>query len=424
VREQPDQDRPVSATEPVATADATETLAEVMAEVQADADRAAEAADQAAAAAGQATDAAEEADEAADAAERADDDAHLGEPGEPLRHSPYYLGFFGGLGALTAFWLGQQILAVGSIIILIVVSMFLAAGLNPLVEWFMRRGLKRSWSVLAVITLVLGGLALFIAAIVPVISDQVKTLTDNAPGWLDQLQKNKQIKKWNNDYDIINKAKDYIAAGNFSQKLFGGVLGFGLAVLSALANAFVVVVLTLYFLASLPKTKSAIFQLAPASRRDRVTRLGDQVLRGVGGYVSGAFVVATCAGVSSLIFLFIAGLGQYAVALAFVVALLDVIPMIGATIGAVIVTAIAFAEDPKIGIACVIFYVIYQQVENYVIYPRVMSKSVDVPGAVTVIAALTGAALFGVVGALLAIPTAASILMLTREVWVRRQDAR
>ena len=125
-----------------------------------------------------------------------------------------------------------------------------------------------------------------------------------------------------------------------------------------------------------------------------------------------------------MVFLFAVGLGKYAVALAFVVAVLDVIPMIGATIGAVVVTAIAFAEDPKIGIACVIFYVIYQQVENYVIYPRVMSKSVDVPGAVTVIAALVGAALLGVVGALLAIPTAAAILMLTREVFVRRQDQR
>jgi predicted PurR-regulated permease PerM len=148
------------------------------------------------------------------------------------------------------------------------------------------------------------------------------------------------------------------------------------------------------------------------------------VVRSVGGYMSGAFIVAMCAGISSLIFLFIVGLSEYAVALAFVVAILDVIPMIGATLGAVIVTAIGFAEDWKIGLACAIFYIIYQQVENYVIYPRVMSKSVDVPGAVTVIAALTGAALFGVVGALLAIPTAASILMLTREVWVRRQDTR
>ena len=105
------------------------------------------------------------------------------------------------------------------------------------------------------------------------------------------------------------------------------------------------------------------------------------------------------------------------------VALLDVIPMIGATLGAIIVSAIGFAEDPRIGLACVIFYVIYQQLENYVIYPRVMAHSVDIPGAVTVIAALIGAALLGVIGALLAIPTAAAILMLTREIVIRRQDA-
>ena len=127
---------------------------------------------------------------------------------------------------------------------------------------------------------------------------------------------------------------------------------------------------------------------------------------------------------ATLVVLFVVGLGKYAVALAVVVALLDVIPMIGATIGAVVVTAIAFAEDWKVGVACIVFYVVYQQVENYLIYPRVMSRSVDIPGAVTVIAALIGAGLLGVVGALLAIPTAASLLMLTREVFVRRQDQR
>jgi len=132
--------------------------------------------------------------------------------------------------------------------------------------------------------------------------------------------------------------------------------------------------------------------------------------------------VALVSGVSSLVFLFVIGLGEYAVALATVVALLGVIPMIGATLGAVVVTAIGFATDVRTGIACIIFYVVYQQVENYLIYPRVMSRSVDLPGAVIVIAALVGAALLGVVGALLAIPTAAGILMLLREVYVRRQD--
>ena len=353
------------------------------------------------------------------------DPDYLGEPGPPLDHrAPFYLGFVGASGALVAYWLATNIAAIGSTLVLIVVSFFIAAGLNPSVEWIERRGARRRYAVIYVIIAVVIAVTLFVVAIVPVITDQVASITANAPGWFEDLQRNRQIQDLDDEYQIIDKVQDYVTGGDFVGTLFGGALGFGLAVLGALFNAFIVLVLTLYFLSSLATTKTALYRLAPASRRDRVTRLGDRILRSVGGYVSGAFVVAMCAGFSSLVFLFAVGLGKYAVALAFVVALLDVIPMIGATIGAVIVTAIAFAEDPKIGIACVIFYVIYQQVENYVIYPRVMSKSVDVPGAVTVIAALTGAALLGVVGALLAIPTAAAILMLTREVFVRRQDAR
>ncbi|WP_372735957.1 AI-2E family transporter [Nocardioides sp.] len=349
----------------------------------------------------------------------------LGEPGPPLDHrAPLYVGFVGAAGALLAFWLAMHLNAIAPTLLLIVVSFFLAAGLNPAVEWFEGHGMRRSYAVFAVIMTVLAAIALFVLAIVPVITDQIASITSNAPDWLDELRNNKSVQKFDDEYQVIDKIRDYVTDGDFLGTIFGGALGFGLAVLGALFNGFIVLVLTLYFLASLSTTKSALYQLAPASRRNRVSRLGDWIIRSVGGYVSGAFIVATCAGLSSLVFLFAVGLGKYAVALAFVVALLDVIPMIGATIGAVIVTAIGFAEDPKIGIACVIFYVIYQQVENYVIYPRVMSKSVDIPGAVTVIAALTGAALLGVVGALLAIPTAAAVLMLTREVFVRRQDLR
>lgn len=352
-----------------------------------------------------------------------DDD--LGVPGPPLDHrAPFFVGFVGGLGFLIALWLALKIQSVGPTLMLVVVALFLAAGLNPSVEFFEKRGMRRAYAVLTVIFLFLAAVALFVVAIAPVIADQVKALTDNAPQWLDELQRNRQVQRLDDEYDIISKIQDYVTDGKFVGAIFGGAVGIGLAVLGALFNGFIIIVLTLYFLSSLETTKSAIYQLAPASRRDRVSKLGNRIVRSVGGYVSGAFVVAMCAGISSLIFLFVAGLGQYAVALAFVVALLDVIPMIGATIGAVIVTAIAFATDWKIGVACLIFYVIYQQLENYVIYPRVMSKSVELPGAATVIAALIGAALFGVIGALLAIPTAASILMLVREVWVRRQDAR
>jgi predicted PurR-regulated permease PerM len=352
-------------------------------------------------------------------------DADLGRPGPRLdRHSPFYIGFFGGLGFVLAGWLFGQLERVGGVLILIVVSLFIAAGLNPSVEWFQRRGLRRSLAVTMVIILFLCGVALFLWAIVPVITKQVAEITDNAPEWFDQLQRNRQVQELDDQFDIIDKVRDYVQDGKFATGVFGGVLGVSLRVLGALANAFVIIVLTLYFLSSLETTKKALYGLAPASRRERVGKLGDRVIESVGGYVAGAFVVAICAGVSSLIFLFVVGLGEYAVALAFVVTLLDVIPMIGATIGAVVVSAIGFATDWKIGVACVIFYLIYQQLENYVLYPRVMSRSVDIPGAVTVIAALVGAALLGVVGALLAIPTAAAILLITREVFIRRQDAR
>jgi predicted PurR-regulated permease PerM len=351
-------------------------------------------------------------------------DSPYGEPGPPLAHTPFYMGLLGGLGLFVAYWLATRFLEIGSVLVLVVVALFLAAGLNPVVEYFMARGMRRSWALLVVIAGVLLALALFILAIVPVVTDQVTTITDNAPGWLDELLHNKQIQDLNDQYDLVDKAKEYISSGDLWQAVFGGALNVGLKVLSLLGNVFVVIVLTLYFLASLPKIKRALYRLAPASRRERVSKLGDQIVRSIGGYVSGAFVIALLAGVTSLIFLVAIGLGEYAVALALVVAILDVIPMIGATLGAIVVCAIAFATDPKMGIASVIFYVAYQQVENYLIYPRVMSRSVEIPGAMTVIAALIGAALLGVVGALLAIPAAAAVLLIVREVWVTRQDAR
>jgi len=339
-------------------------------------------------------------------------------------HNPFVTGFLLAAGALLAWWLGGLILRAGSVIVLIVVSLFIAFGLSPVVEWLRHRGVRRRYAVLFVALGFLAALALFVLAIAPVVADQVAALTKNAPEYFDQLLHNRQIERWDQQYDIVSKAQEYVTSGKITQGLFGGVLGVSLAILSALGNAFIVIVLTLYFLATLDTVKHGLYRLAPASRRDRVESLGDRILDGIGGYVSGAFLVAMCAGFSTLIFLFIVGLGEYAVALAVVVAILDVIPMIGATLGAIVVSAIGLATDVQIGIACIIFFLIYQQLENYVIYPRVMSKSVDIPGSVTVIAALVGASLLGVIGALLAIPTAAAILLLVRELVLHKQDRR
>lgn len=343
-------------------------------------------------------------------------------PPRPFGRGPVAFGFLFAVGALTAYWLGSLLLSISGLILLIVVALFLAAGLSPAVELLVRRGLGRAWALLAVIAAVLAAVTLFFVALVPVITEQVTRIVENAPGWLRQLQQHERIQALDAEYAIIDKFESFITSGDWASGLFGGVVGIGLAVLGLLANAFLVTVLTLYFLASMTHTKRSLYVLAPASRRARVEELGERIFASVGGYVSGAFVVAMTSGITSLIFLFVVGLGEYAIALAAVVALLGVIPMIGATIGAVVVSAIGFATDVKIGIACVIFYVIYQQVENYLIYPRVMQRAVDVPGAVIVIAAMIGAGLLGVVGALLAIPMAAAILMLIKELWIPHQD--
>lgn len=348
----------------------------------------------------------------------------MGAPGPPLRRgSPFVFGFFAVLGGLVAWGLWNALGQAKSVLILLIVSMFIAVGLNPLVEWFMRRGLKRGLSVAVVFLLMILAVSGVGFAIVPVVTDQIDGLIKNAPDWLTLLQKSETIDELNKRYNFIAKAQEYIQDPALAQKAFGGVLGVGKVVANALFSAFTILILTLYFLASLPSVKRAAYSLVPATRRTRVSILGDEVLSRVGGYVSGQFLVALCAGFFMFVFLEIVGLNQYAVALAIVVMFTAFIPMVGGLIGVVLVAAIGFTDGLWVGVACLAYGIIYQQIENYVVAPRIMRRAVDIPGAVTVIAALLGGALLGVVGALLAIPTAAAILLIIREVWVRKADA-
>jgi predicted PurR-regulated permease PerM len=354
--------------------------------------------------------------------ERHPDDG-MGRPGPPLRRSnPFVFGFFAALGVLVAWGLWNALGQAKSVLILLIVSMFIAVGLNPLVEWFMRRGLKRGLSVGVVFILMILAVAGVGFAIVPVVTDQINGLIKNAPDWLDLLTKSKTLNELNDRYQFIQKAQDYIQDPALAQRAFGGILGVGKVVANALFSGFTILILTLYFLASLPTVKRAAYSLVPASRRKRVSILGDEVLGRVGGYVSGQFLVALCAGFFMFVFLEIVGLNQYAVALAIVVMFTAFIPMVGGLIGVVLVAAIGFTDGLWIGVACLAYGIIYQQIENYVVAPRIMRRAVDIPGAVTVIAALLGGALLGVVGALLAIPTAAAVLLIIREVWVRKAD--
>ena len=349
-------------------------------------------------------------------------DPAFGRLGRPLRRdSPFMLGFLGALGVFLAWFLTQALVHARGVIILIVVSLFLAIGLNPVVEWLMSHGLRRGLAIALVFFAVIGAFVGFGFAVVPPAAEQSNAFVKELPTYLDDLRKNGTVRQFDEDYGVIQRAKDYVTTGDLGQRVFGGLVGVGRVVLNAAFGALSVLIMTLYFLAALPSMKRQGYRLVPASRRERVQLLTDEILTRIGGFVSGAFTVAFVAGITSYAFLLITGM-PYALALAVFVALLDLIPLVGATIAAVAVSAIGFTESAAVGVACVIFYVAYQQFENYVVYPRVMRRAVDVPAPVTVVAVLLGGALLGIVGALLAIPTAAALLLVVRQVAIPRMD--
>ena len=349
-------------------------------------------------------------------------DPRFGRPGQPLRRdSPFMLGFLGALGVFLAWFLTQAIVEARGVILLIVVSLFLAVGLNPLVEWLVTRGLRRGAAIGAVFLAVIAAFVGFGFAVVPPVVEQTDEFVQELPAYLDDLRKNGTIRRFDEEYGVIERAQDYVTSDDLGKRLFGGIVGAGRVVLSAAFGVLSVLIMTLYFLAALPSMKQQAYRLVPASRRERVTLLGDEILTRIGGFVSGAFTVAFIAALTSYVFLTAVGL-PFALALAVFVGLLDLIPLVGATIAAVVVSLLGFTESVTVGLLCVAFYVAYQQFENYVVYPRVMRRAVDVPAPVTVVAALLGGTLLGIVGALIAIPVAAAVLLVVRQVTVPRMD--
>ena len=337
--------------------------------------------------------------------------------------SPLRIGFLGAVGVLLAYALAQAVLKSQSILILVVVAFFIALGLNPLVRMLTRAGVKRGLAVLIVLLGVVVVFALAIFAVVPVFVDQIANLVRTGPDILQNTLRNPQVNALNDRYQVIDRARDAVSSGGLASRVFGGVVGAASAALGALLSGFTLLILSLYFLVSLPAIKDAIVRLAPASRRNRTSYLSEQIFTRISSYISGTFVVAAIAGIISYIFLLIIGLGDYALALAVLIAVLDIIPLVGASIAALIIVIIAFVQSPTTGIIALAFYLLYQQFENYVVQPRVFKKAVDVPGALVVIAALIGGTLLGIVGALLAVPVAAIALLILREVAQPRLDA-
>jgi predicted PurR-regulated permease PerM len=364
-----------------------------------------------------------------------EDDAHeedggqaghrFGRAGRPLnRQSPFYMGFVGALGVLSALLIWQVLGRLTTTITLVVVAFFLTLALNPLVEWLTRQSVARGLAVAVVFMGVVVVFALLGLLVVPPVVTQGSDLLQKAPDWIDQVLNSDFVRRLDREYDVVDRiqseATKRLSDGNFISSVFGGVLGVGAAVVGGVFQTFTVLVLTLFLLASFPHVKQAAYAMVPASRRPRVMSLSEEIMRRTGSYAIGQVAVATINAVCSWIMMMVVGI-PYAAVLAVAVGFLGLIPMVGATIGAAVVCAVALFDEPRKAVIALVYYVVYQQLENYVVAPRIMQRTVSVPGAVTVVAALAGGTLLGVLGALLAIPVAAGLLLLYEEVLLPRQ---
>jgi predicted PurR-regulated permease PerM len=345
----------------------------------------------------------------------------FGTRGKPLdRYSPFFVGFTGALGVLAAWAVYKAVVSVWSILLLILVAAFLAIGLNPAVVRLKGWGLRRGFAVAVVGLAAVGVVTGMIFALAPPIVDQTDGLSTALPGYIEDLKKNQVLNDLNERFDLLDKLKT-AATGENASKAVGGVLGGVGLVLGTLFNIVTGLILMFYFLAAFDRLKNGAYRLVPATRRERTQLLGDEMLARVGSYLSGAVIIAAIAGVSSFTFMWITDI-PYPFALALVVAILDLIPQIGATLGAVVVVIVAFFVSVPVGVAALIFFVAYQQLENWIIYPRVMRRSVNVSDLAAIVSVLLGASLLGIIGALLAIPVCAAVQLIVREVVIPRQD--
>ncbi len=348
----------------------------------------------------------------------------FGELGAPInRANPFYFGFIATLGALSAIVLLRALASLSQIFVLILIALFLATGLNPAVESLRRKNLSRTTAVTIIFTSVIAFVIFFALVVAPPVLSQGTQLINKAPQLLDELTNNQTIARLNDEYGIIDtlqsKLKAVTSNGTLLISTFGGVLGVGKSILSGFFSFLTVLVLTLYFITSLPQAVNLGLSLVPATRRERVGRLTEAIIARVGSFVGSQIVIAVMASIFVLLLSLVLGLPS-PFAIAMIIFVCGLIPLIGHFIGSSIVTIIALTQSVPIGVIALVAYVVYVQVENYVVTPRIMKKTMSVPGVVTIIAALIGSSLLGLVGGLLAVPVAAAIILILDEVVIPR----
>ena len=345
-----------------------------------------------------------------------------GHPGAPIsRQTPFNRGFLFTLGGLSALVLGFAVAKPASVLVLVLISALLAVGLDPLVRSPCAAGVKRGWAVLR------GRGAVLRRDRRDRVRDRGRAASRRSPSSSTTRRScsgtcaaTGSIAKLDTKYHVLSGLQDQDPGRepvvlDAEPDLRRGHLG-GQPARSTPSSSWCSRCTSWPRCRSMKRGRCTRW-LRP-SRRERVEKLGDAILRSVGGYVIGAVGVALLAGTVTLILLLSVGLSEYALPLALLVALLDLVPLLGSIVGATVVSLVGFATSLSTGIACVIFYAIYETLEGYVIYPRVMRSSVDIPEYVTIVAVLIGGRPWRHRRRAARDATAAALLLLIREVWV------
>jgi predicted PurR-regulated permease PerM len=312
------------------------------------------------------------------------------------------------------------------VLVWIFIAVFLAAALNPAVDWLQAHGVRRRGAAVAAAYVgALLSIALLGASFVPILIDQVNNFVEALPDYVEQLTRGEgRLGFLEREYQITDRVREWVEEGGAT-----GVLGLSdtaLAVTKGVLTAVVATVtiafLTLFMLLEGPAWTERLYSLLPPESQPRWRAVGREVYRTIGGYVTGNLTISIIAGIVSTLVLI--GLGvPFAIALGLLVALLDLIPLAGATIAAVIVTTVGFLDSTTSGIVLLIFFIVYQQLENHVLQPIVYGRTVQLSPLVVLIAVLIGAELAGVIGALAAIPVAGTVQVLLLD-WLKHRRAR
>ena len=315
------------------------------------------------------------------------------------------------LALLAAAW------SVRNILLLVLVATVLAVGLDPQVRWLQRRRVSRAWAVTIIGLLGVGFLALFAWLVIPQAVRQAQELARDFPSYLDRLRTSTgTLGTMETKYHLSERLQQ--ASSQLPDLAIGKIPSITAGAGSVIVNTLTVVVLTIYFLLGLERGHSAGQRIVAGEHADRNSRILDESLERIGGYVSGNIFISIIAGTLAFLVLEILGV-PFAAALAVWVAIADLIPGVGAMLGAVVCVIVALFSSIGDGIAVAVYFIVYQRVENYVILPRVMTKAIDLSAPTVIITLLIGSSLAGLAGALIALPIAAALKVIVRELWPR-----